>query len=92
MQSCENEGWQQWREKREPADCDESLKDGCSAACLSRYDTNHSAEQHRTWRNVDEIGAHLMNSIAIAVQRCCGMALRASMENERRFAMGAAAE
>ena len=52
---------------------------------------HHSAEQHCTWRNVDELGAHLMNSIAIAVQRCCGMALRASLENERRLAMGAAA-
>ena len=52
---------------------------------------HHSAQQHCTWRDADEIGAHLVDSIAIAVQRCTGMALRASVEPEKRVAMGAAA-
>ena len=39
----------------------------------------------------DEIGAHLVDAIAIGVQRCTGMSLRASVERERRVAMGAAA-
>ena len=52
---------------------------------------HHSAQQHCTWRDADEIGAHLVDSTAIAVQRCIGMALRASVERERRVAMAAAA-
>ena len=51
----------------------------------------HSAEQHCTWREPGEIGAHLVNAIAIAVQRCTGLALRISLEKERRVALGAAA-
>jgi len=41
--------------------------------------------------DADEIGAHLVDSIAVAVPRCTGMALRASLEKERRIAMGASA-
>ena len=52
---------------------------------------HHSAQQHCTWRDADEIGAHMVDSIAIAVQRCTGMALRTSVERERRVAMSAAA-
>ena len=33
----------------------------------------------------------MVDSIAIALQRCTGMALRASVERERRVVMGAAA-
>ena len=43
---------------------------------------HHSALSHRTWRDADAIGSHLLNSIAIAVQRCTGMALRESLERE----------
>jgi len=30
---------------------------------------------HCTWRDANAIGAHLLDSVAIAVQRCTGMAL-----------------
>ena len=43
---------------------------------------HHSALSHRTWRDADAIGSHLLNSVAIAVQRCTGMALRESLEKE----------
>ena len=39
----------------------------------------------------DTSGAHLLDSIAIAVQRGCGMAVRASMDGEMRRVFGAAA-
>jgi len=52
---------------------------------------HHSAGNHCTWRDADAIGTHLVDSIAIAVQRCTGMALRVSLEKERRVAMGASA-
>jgi hypothetical protein len=50
---------------------------------------NHSAGDHCTWREADAIGTHLVDSIAIAVQRCTGMALRVSLNRERSVAMGA---
>jgi hypothetical protein len=50
---------------------------------------HHSAGAHCTWRDADAIGTHLVDSIAIAVQRCTGMALQASMEREMQRAMGA---
>ena len=43
---------------------------------------HHSALSHRTWRDADAIGSHLLNSVAIAMQRCTGMALRESLEKE----------
>ena len=49
---------------------------------------HHSAGQHCTWRGAESIGSHLVNSIAIAVQRCTGMALQANIQQERRIAMG----
>ena len=51
----------------------------------------YSAGQHCTWREQTAIGAHLVNAIAIAVQRCTGLALRVSLEKERRVALGVAA-
>jgi hypothetical protein len=52
---------------------------------------HHSADTHCTWRDASGIGAHLLDCIAISVQRCVGMALRASIEMEARVALGAAA-
>ena len=52
---------------------------------------HHSAGQHCTWREPDAIGAHLVSAIAIAVQRCTGLALRMSLKKERRMALGVAA-
>ena len=52
---------------------------------------HHSAGTSGTWRDPDTIGAHLLDSIAIAVQRGCGMAVRASMDGEMRRVFGAAA-
>ena len=37
------------------------------------YAVQHSAQQHCTWRDADDIVAHLVDSIAIAVQRCTEM-------------------
>ena len=47
-----------------------------------------AAEQHCTWRDVNTIGAHLVDVVAIAVQRYTGMALRVSLDKERRVALG----
>ena len=44
-----------------------------------------------TCRDAADIGSHLVDTIAIAVQRCNGTALQASMEMEVRVALGAAA-
>ena len=52
---------------------------------------HHSAGQHCTWRDADLIGTHLVDSIAIAVQRYAGKALSASLAQEMRVAMGASA-
>ena len=52
---------------------------------------HHSASTHCTWRDADAIGTHLVDPIAIAVQRCTGMALQSSMDFEMRAAMGARA-
>ena len=52
---------------------------------------HHSASTHCTWRDADAIGTHLVDSIAIAVQRCTGMALSASLEREMQLVMGAQA-
>ena len=52
---------------------------------------HHSASTHCTWRDADAIGSHLLDSVAIAVQRCTGMALRASVERETELVMGARA-
>ncbi len=51
-------------------------------------EVQHSAGTHCTWRDADAIGRHLVDAIAIAVQRCTGMALQASMDREMRIAMG----
>ena len=52
---------------------------------------HHSASTHCTWRDADAIGSHLLDSVAVAVQRCTGMALRASVERETTRALGARA-
>ena len=52
---------------------------------------HHSASTHCTWRDADAIGSHLLDCVAIAVQRCTGMALRASVERETTRALGARA-
>ena len=46
------------------------------------------AGSHCTWRDVNAIGKHLVAAVAIAVQRCTGMALQASADREMRMAMG----
>ena len=51
---------------------------------------HHAASSGCTWRDAGDIGSHLVDSIAIAVQRCNGRALQASVEMEARVAMGAA--
>ena len=52
----------------------------------------HGASTYKKWRDADTIGAHLLDSIAIAVQRCTGMKVRAVLEREatRVFRMVAA--
>jgi len=57
------------------------------AACRLRV-IHHVASSGCTWRDAGDIGNHLVNSIAIAVQRCNGKALQASMEREARVALG----
>ena len=52
---------------------------------------HHSASTRSTWRDADAIGSHLLDSVAIAVQRCTGMALRASVEIGMVRALGAEA-
>ena len=42
-------------------------------------------------RDADAIGTHLLNCVAIAVQRCTGMSLRASVEREMVLTTGAQA-
>ena len=49
-----------------------------TSAC--RSDSTHA--------NTDAIGSHLLDSVAIAVQRCTGMALRASRERKMTRALG----
>ena len=52
---------------------------------------HHSASTGSTWRDADTIGSHLLDSVAIAVQRCCGMSVRASVERESTRVFGAQA-
>ena len=54
---------------------------------------HHSAVlgNHNTWRDAAIIGTHLVDAVAIAVQRCTGMALQKSQWRERQVAMGAQA-
>ena len=63
---------------------------GDSAQQLLR-EVHHCANTHCTWRDADAIGSHLLDCVAVAVQRCTGMALRASVERETRRALGARA-
>jgi len=52
---------------------------------------HNAASSGCTWRDAWDIGNHLVDSIAIAVQRCNGQAQQASVEMEARVALGAAA-
>ena len=52
---------------------------------------HNAASSGCTWRDAEDIGNHLVDSIAIAVQRCNGKAQQASVEMEARVALGAAA-
>ena len=52
---------------------------------------HYSAGNHNTWRDAAIIGTHLVDAVAIAVQRCTGMALQRSQWREREVAMGAEA-
>ena len=52
---------------------------------------HHAASSGCTWRDADSIGSHLVDCIAVAVQRCNGKALQASVEMETRVALKAAA-
>ena len=52
---------------------------------------HHSAGDHNTRRDAAIIGTHLVDAVAIAVQRCTGMALQKSQWRERQVAMGAQA-
>jgi hypothetical protein len=54
-------------------------------------EVHHSASTHCTWRDADAIGSHLLDCVAIAVQRCTGMALRASVDRETTRVLGARA-
>ena len=47
---------------------------------------HHSAGDHNTWRDAAIIGTHLVDAVAIAVQRCTGMALQKSQWRERQRA------
>ena len=52
---------------------------------------HHSASTHCSWRDATVIGTLLVDSIAIAVQRCTGMALQTSMARGHEVALGASA-
>ena len=52
---------------------------------------HYSAGSHRTWRDAGTVGTHLVNVVAIAVQRCTGMALQKTQWMERDVAMGSRA-
>ena len=62
-----------------------------SSALRLVREIHHSASTHRKWRDAEAIGAHLLDSVAIAVQRCNGMAVRASVEREATRVFGAQA-
>ena len=65
---------------------------GLSESALQQLREIHlSASTHCTWRDADVIGSYLHDSVAIAVQRCTGMALRASREQEMVRVLGAEA-
>ena len=75
-----------------------SLSHLAGAPCFSRliqatcfHSTTAGAlcfSTHTTWRDADTIGSHLLSSIAIAVQKCTGMALRASGQKEADLVFG----
>ncbi len=52
------------------------------------HEIHNSAGTHCTWRDAKLIGVHLVDSVAIAVQRYTGMAMQASIERELEAALG----
>ena len=52
---------------------------------------HHSVGSHCTWRDANAVGTHLVDAVAMAVQRCTGMALQTSADREMRVAMGVGA-
>ena len=52
-------------------------------------ETHHSTGDHNTWHDAAIIGTHLVDAVAIAVQRCTGMALQKSQWRERQVATAA---
>ena len=61
-----------------------------SAQMLIR-ENHHSASTHCWWRDATVIGTHFVDAIAVAVPRCTGMALQASMAREQELALRASA-
>ena len=61
-----------------------------SALQLMR-EIHHSASTHCTRRDADAIDSHLLDSVAVAVQRCTSKALRASVQRETVLVMSARA-
>ena len=55
--------------------------------CLLR-EIHHAASSGCTWRDAWDIGSHLVDSVAIAVHRCNGQALHASVEMEDAGGVG----
>ena len=53
-------------------------------------EVHHAASSQCTWRDADAIGTHLIDAIAVAVQRCNGMAMSASASDETERALGRA--
>ena len=54
-------------------------------------ESHHPAGNHNTWGDAAVIGTHLVDAVAIAVQRFIGMALQRSQWKERVVALGAEA-
>ena len=56
-----------------------------------KVDRERLLKRRLTWRDAADTGSHLIDTIAIAVQRCNGKVQQASVEMEARVALGAAA-
>ena len=50
-----------------------------------------SAGKHNTWRDAAVIGTHLVDTVAIVVQRFIGMAMQGVSERSEPWALGAEA-
>ena len=62
---------------------------GLSASAVHLLqEIHHTASTANTWRDADRLGAHMLNTIAIAVQECTGRSIRASNLREQELAFG----